>query len=464
MADALASMGIRRGDRVATVLPNGLPAIVSFLAASVAGTAAPLNPGYREDEFSFYLEDTGAKILLCTARWRGCCAQSRRQQSGIPVYSLETERYRIRAHRRSARRKDSRAPASPDDIALVLHTSGSTGRPKRVPILHRNITASTQNIVAHYCSDAGGRLALRHAAVPRAWTGGLHAFHAAFRRHRGGARQVQSAFLLAHRARHRRHLVFGGAHHSQPSALARRQRAAGGRRGFALHPLLQRVAAARNDGARWSESFGAPVLEAYGMTEASHQMARIRSRRARASPARWDRAPASNRHHGRRRQSACRGRTRRSRDPRSQRGRRLREQSRSQREILHQRLVPHRRSGLSRCGRLSDADRPHQGTDQSRRRKDRAARNRRSSADASRGGRSGGFRRAAPDLGRRSRGRRCAEREATCYRSRDLWRSARSGWPISSVRRSSTSSRPSRAPRPAKSSAARSRKRSRAER
>src|ERR1700758_3669048 len=65
MADALSGAGIGRGDRVATVLPGGLPAIVSFLAASIAGTAAPLNPGYRQDEFSFFLEDTSAKVLLC---------------------------------------------------------------------------------------------------------------------------------------------------------------------------------------------------------------------------------------------------------------------------------------------------------------------------------------------------------------------------------------------------------------
>ena len=65
MANALASLGIQPGDRVATYVPNGLPAIVSFLAASIAGTAAPLNPGYREDEVSFYLEDTAAKVLLC---------------------------------------------------------------------------------------------------------------------------------------------------------------------------------------------------------------------------------------------------------------------------------------------------------------------------------------------------------------------------------------------------------------
>src|ERR1700736_6383656 len=65
MADALASVGIRRGDAVAIALPNGLPAIVSFLAASIAGTAAPLNLAYPYEEFVFFLNDTNAKILLC---------------------------------------------------------------------------------------------------------------------------------------------------------------------------------------------------------------------------------------------------------------------------------------------------------------------------------------------------------------------------------------------------------------
>src|SRR5580698_5257365 len=65
MANALASAGIRREDRVAIALPNGLPAIVSFLAASIAGTAAPLNPAYPYEEFLFFLRDTSARALLC---------------------------------------------------------------------------------------------------------------------------------------------------------------------------------------------------------------------------------------------------------------------------------------------------------------------------------------------------------------------------------------------------------------
>src|SRR5713101_5226874 len=89
MADALAAAGISRGDRVATVLPNGLPAIVSFLAASIAGTAAPLNPGYRQDEFSFYLQDTAARVLLCPPD--GAADARRAAEGRVPVYSLQMD-------------------------------------------------------------------------------------------------------------------------------------------------------------------------------------------------------------------------------------------------------------------------------------------------------------------------------------------------------------------------------------
>ena len=64
LAEALAASGVGRGDRVGIALPNGLPNIVAFLAASMAGTAAPLNPAYKEDEFEFYLEDSNARVLI----------------------------------------------------------------------------------------------------------------------------------------------------------------------------------------------------------------------------------------------------------------------------------------------------------------------------------------------------------------------------------------------------------------
>src|ERR1700736_1861421 len=139
MANALASAGIRRGDGVAMALPNGLPAIVSFLAASIAGTAAPLNPAYRQDEFAFYLEDTNAKILIVPPDG----GEAARLAAGdkIPVLTVQMGPDGT-VHLEGASKAASASPPEPDDVALVLHTSGSTGRPKRVPLKHRNLAAS----------------------------------------------------------------------------------------------------------------------------------------------------------------------------------------------------------------------------------------------------------------------------------------------------------------------------------
>jgi acyl-CoA synthetase (AMP-forming)/AMP-acid ligase II len=148
MANALASAGIRRGDAVAIALPNGLPAIVSFLAASIAGTAAPLNPAYPYEEFHFFLGDTNARILLCPpvgAEFARSAAADRK----IPVFSVEM----IENGNVSLIGAPSGVTATEptaDDIALILHTSGSTGRPKRVPLRHFNLAVSSANIANTY--------------------------------------------------------------------------------------------------------------------------------------------------------------------------------------------------------------------------------------------------------------------------------------------------------------------------
>src|SRR5438105_7188404 len=148
MADALASAGIRAGDRVAIALPNGLPAIVSFLAASIAGTAAPLNPAYPYEEFLFCLADTDARILLCPpvgAEFARSAAMDRK----IPVFSVEMSD-KGDVHLIDAPTGVSAVEPTADDIALILHTSGSTGRPKRVPLRHFNLAVSSANIANAY--------------------------------------------------------------------------------------------------------------------------------------------------------------------------------------------------------------------------------------------------------------------------------------------------------------------------
>jgi acyl-CoA synthetase (AMP-forming)/AMP-acid ligase II len=270
MADSLASLGIGKGDRVATYLPNGLPTVVSFLAASIAGTAAPLNPGYREDEVNFYLEDTNAKVLLLPpdgAEGARKAAEAR----GVPVYSLEMDATGFVRIAGAPNGKKAPAP-SPDDIALILHTSGSTGRPKRVPIMHRNITASTRNIVATYDLKPTD---VSLCVMPLFHVHGLVA-------------STLSTFLS------------GGTvvvpNKFNPLSFWRTVRDSGSTWYSAVptihNMLLSRAGDQRPDGAgglrfirscsaalpaemmaKMEQVFGAPVLEAYGMTEASHQMA-----------------------------------------------------------------------------------------------------------------------------------------------------------------------------------------------
>jgi acyl-CoA synthetase (AMP-forming)/AMP-acid ligase II len=270
MADALAALGIGRGDRVATVLPNGLPAIVSFLAASIAGTAAPLNPGYREDEFSFYLEDTAAKVLLCPTDG-GNDARKAADGRGIPIYSLEMDETGFVRIAGVSDRKTASAPSA-DDVALVLHTSGSTGRPKRVPILHRNITASTRNIVDHYTLTPGDVsmcvMPLFHvhglvaSTLSTLLSGGTIVAPVKFnplsfwRTVRDTGATWYSAVPTIH------NLLLSRAGNERPAG-------AQGLRfirscSAALPPEMM---------AKMEQVFGVPVLEAYGMTEASHQMA-----------------------------------------------------------------------------------------------------------------------------------------------------------------------------------------------
>ena len=148
MASALASVGIRRGDAVAIALPNGLPAITSFLAAAIAGTAAPLNPAYPYEEFLFFLRDTSARILLCPPVGAEV-ARSAAADGNIPVFSVEmSEQGNV-----SLQGAPGGVPVpepTAEDIALILHTSGSTGRPKRVPLQHFNLAVSAANIANTY--------------------------------------------------------------------------------------------------------------------------------------------------------------------------------------------------------------------------------------------------------------------------------------------------------------------------
>ena len=67
VAGTLAGLGIGAGDRVAIVLPNGPEMATAFLSVAAVSCAAPLNPAYKADEFTFYLSDLRPAAIIIAA-------------------------------------------------------------------------------------------------------------------------------------------------------------------------------------------------------------------------------------------------------------------------------------------------------------------------------------------------------------------------------------------------------------
>ena len=68
LAQRLAGLGVRRGDRVALALPNGPDVVLLLLAVTALGAAAaPLNPAYTATEYQFFLTDIAPRLMLIPA-------------------------------------------------------------------------------------------------------------------------------------------------------------------------------------------------------------------------------------------------------------------------------------------------------------------------------------------------------------------------------------------------------------
>ncbi len=271
----LNSFGIGRNDRVAIVLPNGPEMASAFIAVAAGATAAPLNPSYRAEEFEFYLSDLRAKALL-VERGSDSAAIAVANKLGIGIIELSTSSQApagsFELNGTALGAAGSAGMAQAGDIALILHTSGTTSRPKIVPLAQANVCASAQNIratLAFTPSDRGlnimplfhihglmaGLLAPLSAGGGVFCTPGFNALK--FFSWMGEARPTwYTAVPTMHQA------ILG--------------RAANNREVIAANPLRfvrSSSSSLPTQVIRELEAtFNAPLIESYGMTEASHQM------------------------------------------------------------------------------------------------------------------------------------------------------------------------------------------------
>ncbi|RAP43318.1 AMP-dependent synthetase [Rhodovulum viride] len=275
VAEALHDAGIGRGDRVAIVLPNGPEMAAAFVTVAQAAVTAPLNPAYREEEFAFYLEDLKARAIVLQEGYDGPAAAAARR-FGLIVLRLSADptepagRFSLRAEGGGGE-CDTSAPG-PEDVALILHTSGTTSRPKIVPLLQSNVAASAVHIRDSLALKPADRclnvMPLFHihgllAAVTASLSAGASIWCAPgfdALKFFGWMSEARPSWYTAVPTMHQAILSRAGRNRETIEAVPLRFL----RSSSASLPAQVMTALV--------ETFDAPLIEAYGMTEAAHQM------------------------------------------------------------------------------------------------------------------------------------------------------------------------------------------------
>ncbi|MBN2431272.1 MAG: non-ribosomal peptide synthetase [Acidobacteria bacterium] len=274
-AIALRSHGVGPADGCAIVLPNGPEMAVAFLSVAAVTTAAPLNPAYRQAEFQYYFQDLAVKAVLLQPGATPA-AEAAARTTGRSIIAIQPERAAGAGYFTlspgPAEDPTETPSVRPEQVALVLHTSGTTSHPKIVPLTHGRIFRSAAN-VAHSLQLGPVDRCLN--VMPLFHIHGLIAALLASLVSGGGV-ICTSGFAAEH---------FPGwlddfaptwytavptIHQSVLQVLADRPA-----------PIRSTLRLARSSSAALPPSLladleqrlGVPVIEAYGMTEAAHQIA-----------------------------------------------------------------------------------------------------------------------------------------------------------------------------------------------
>ncbi|WP_417514804.1 acyl--CoA ligase [Minwuia sp.] len=276
MVARLNALGIGRDDRIGIVLPNGPEMATAFLTFACAATTAPLNPAYRAEEFDFYLSDLNAKALV-VQQGEDSPAIAVAEKKGIAVFRLVPRTGDAAGlfdlHGEPVGAAGKPGPAEADDVALILHTSGTTSRPKIVPLSQSNLVASAENIGAALALTPQDRcvniMPLFHihgliaAVLSSVAAGGSTWCSPGFNALRffNWIETARPTWYTAVPTMHQAILTRAGRNaeivRAHPLRLIRSSSSS-------LPPQVM---------AELEETFSCPVIESYGMTEATHQMA-----------------------------------------------------------------------------------------------------------------------------------------------------------------------------------------------
>ncbi len=191
LSNALAKLGVGRGDRVAIVLPQRFETAVAYMAVLQMGAVAmPLSTLFGPESLELRLHDSGAVLALCDAAGhdklqsvRGSCPLLRH----VVVLDAPRDAHRTLDYATLLAQQPAQFVAVPtlaEDAAILIYTSGTTGNPKGALIPHRALIGNLSGFV---CSQnwfgfdpqpkapaaPGESNAVFWSPADWAWTGGL---------------------------------------------------------------------------------------------------------------------------------------------------------------------------------------------------------------------------------------------------------------------------------------------------
>jgi long-chain acyl-CoA synthetase len=185
-ADALAALGLRRGERLLISMPTAPPGIVAFYAANKLGVVpALIHPLSSVPEIEQYLNASGARVALTLDAFYGAFAHVRPRQAlshivlarlGDDLPAAKRLGFWLARGRKIPRVPDdprvhwwsklmavahpgaAPAPSSTDDPAAILFSGGTTGSPKAIVLSNRNFVAEGMQAAAWGGIEAGNAI------------------------------------------------------------------------------------------------------------------------------------------------------------------------------------------------------------------------------------------------------------------------------------------------------------------
>jgi long-chain acyl-CoA synthetase len=152
LAALLREKGFEQGDRVAIMLPNVPQFPISYYGILRAGgVVVPMNVLLKQREISYYLENSGARLLLA---WHGFLDEARAGAEAAGAELIEVEPAAFSKTLAGLELAPGLAETQESDTAVILYTSGTTGTPKGAELTHLNLSLNAE-IVAETLTEVG---------------------------------------------------------------------------------------------------------------------------------------------------------------------------------------------------------------------------------------------------------------------------------------------------------------------